>query len=412
MTKAHWVAIIVMVPAAAFLASGIYRRGDGELMNKTRGRRILYYRDPMHPSYKSDRPGKAPDCGMALEPVYEGTIAKTPSSITISPNRQEILGIRLGKAEQAGATRTIRTIGRVALDETRVFPIITGADGWVRRVFPHQTGSFVSKGEPLVTVYGREYMNTQRAYVYALRNQETALPVRAGDYQDDPKFALREARLNMENMGFNETQIQAVASTRQALLDVDLVAPADGVVISRNAYPQQRFERGAELFRIAEFNSVWVWADLFDRDASLIHSGSSARVFPPGQNGKPSSAIVSAALPRFDAEIRVNQVRLQVSNPGEALRPDMVVEVEFPVVFPSTLTVPEEAILDSGLQKIVFVKTGPGTFESRSIETGWHSDRRVQILRGLLPDEIIVVSGNFFLDSESRILHSTSQGHD
>ena len=366
-------------------------------------RRVLYYRDPMHPSYTSPNPGTAPDCGMALQPVYAEETESGPAPIHVGSQQGQIIGLRLGRVEKAAGTQTIRALGRVTVDESRIFPLIAAADGWVRKVFPNETGSFVRKGQPLVSIYGREYMNTERAYVYAVRALESALRVPAGDYQDDPRFALQEAKLNMQNMGFTEAQIEEVATTRQAVLEVNLCAAGDGLLIARNAFPQQRFERGAELFRIADVSRLWIVADVFGDDVNDIRPGGTARIAIADRPGALGSATVSDTLPKFDPETRAHQVRLSMPNPNLLLRPDMFVDVGFSIAVPPAPVVPSDAVIDSGLGKTVFVQTAPGQFEPRTVTTGRHFDGLVQILTGLAPGETVVVSGNFFLDSESRI---------
>ena len=407
MTRAKLIAIGGALASVAILAAAFAGHRPADPASP---RRILYYRDPMHPSYTSSRPGKAPDCGMALEPVYANDVSSRPGSIVVSPEQQQVLGVHLGQVERNSFTRTIRALGRVAPQENRLFPVIASADGWVRRVSGIQTGSVVRKGDPLVWIYGREYMNTQRAFVYALRSLETALRIPSGDYQDTPRFALQEARQNMQNMGFNEAQIEHIASSRQAVLEVELCTPSSGVVLARNAYPQQRFDRGAELFRIADLTEVWIVADLFGA-AESIHPGSSARITYPDHPGILGQATVIEALPRFDSDARAEQIRLRFANPALKLKPDMSLNVEFAIPMPVATIVPSDAVIDSGTDKTVFVQTTPGVFEPRSVETGFHFDGKIQILAGLKPGETIVVSGNFLLDSESRTRRGDA-GHD
>ena len=122
----------------------------------------------------------------------------------------------------------------------------------------------------------------------------------------------------------------------------------------------------------------------------------------PNQN-KTLWATVSDVLPEFDTVTRTLKVRLEVDNPEYALRPDMFVDVEFPLTLPETVTVPVEAVMDTGLKKMVFVDRGNGYFEPRKVETGWRFGDRVEILKGLKPGEKIVISGNFLIDSESRM---------
>ncbi|HSH68524.1 MAG TPA: efflux RND transporter periplasmic adaptor subunit, partial [Deferrisomatales bacterium] len=175
-----------------------------------------------------------------------------------------------------------------------------------------------------------------------------------------------------------------------------------GIVLARNAAPEQRFAKGEELYRIADLRKVWVLGDLFGADTQAAQAGLPATVTLPDQ-GRIFQGKVSQVEPVFDGETRTLKLRVEVDNPGEVLRPDMFVDVEIPIEVPSTLAVSVDAVLDSGLRKTVFVDLGDGHFEPRSVETGARFGDRVEIVRGLMEGEKIVVSANFLLDSESRM---------
>lgn len=404
--------VFSLLLAGTFLAGSFYSRAHDSHSAASTGRVIRCYRDPMHPSYTSDRPGTAPDCGMKLEPVYaeEAALPQNSTSpaaargmISVGPEKQQLIGAVRGSVERGPLTKTVRTLGRVAIDESRIFPVTAGADGVVRKVFPASTNTEVQIGQPLVAVYGREYVTAQRTLLYGLRAMETAPQAAALDYQDRPAFAVEEARLNLLDMGFGEAQVKQITRERKPLLDVLLVAPNSGIVMARNAFPEQRFNRGAELFRIADLSRVWIIADLFGEDARSIRAGASAGVSLPDAPQNKSQATVSGAQPRFNPTTRALTVRLEMANPHLLYRPDMFVDVEFSLGFPEVTSVPADAVLDSGLRKTVFVDHGNGMFEARAVETGSRFDGRVEIVRGLQPGESIVVSGNFLLDSESRM---------
>ena len=152
------------------------------------------------------------------------------------------------------------------------------------------------------------------------------------------------------------------------------MAPATGFIIARNVSPGQRFDKGAEWYRIADLSRVWVLADLFRNEAEYVRPGMKVRVTIP-ETKKTLNAVVSKVLPQFDPNSRTLKVRLELDNPGYALRPDMFVDVEFPVTLPAALTVPADAVLDSGLKKTVFVDRGNGLFEPREVETGLANGR-------------------------------------
>jgi Cu(I)/Ag(I) efflux system membrane fusion protein len=176
----------------------------------------------------------------------------------------------------------------------------------------------------------------------------------------------------------------------------------DGIVLKRSVSPGLTFDRGFELYRIADLSRVWILADVSRDQLPFIRRVASARITTTGES-RAVSATVSRSEPIFDEATLTLKVRLEASNPQRALKPGMFVDVEFPVDFPAALVVPAEAIVDSGLRKTVFVDCGNGSFEPRLVETGWRVGDDVEVTKGLVAGERIVVSGTFFVDSESRM---------
>ena len=400
--------ILVGVSTVSFHACS-NQAGDAGGATAGAARKILYYRDPMHPSYTSPVPGKAPDCGMDLEPVYTADAG----TITVGAGQQGLIGIRLGRVTAGRTTGTFQTLGRVAYDENRVFPVRTGCDGMVTRVFPGAaTGDSVRKGQPLASVYGRDFTTAQRSFLYALYASENPPPVRPGEDASQPVLTLQEARLLLANVGIGDAQIRSLTETRRVMLDIQVEAPADGVVVTRNVSPQQRFEKDVELFRIADLRHVWIIADLLGDDQALVLPGDTARVSVPGGSGPALTAKVSAALPRFDGGSRALKVRLEADNPHRTLSPDMFVDLAFPVALPEATTVPAESVVGSGPDAAVYVAGEGGAFTRRAVTTGWRFNGRVQILSGVSAGESIVVSGNALLEAESRMRRGDVGRHD
>ena len=405
--------LIVLVGAVSFLAGTTYRRQNPSAHASASGRRILYYRDPMHPAYKSDRPGIAPDCGMRLEPVYaepvqaganEAGVALPTGRVHISEDKQQLMGIRVEPAESSRSTNTLRVLGRVAADETRVYRINAATDGWIRETFPNTVGTLVKKDEKLLAFYSPEFLGAEQAYLYALSSLDR---FQASGKETPEQIKLTKANVqqavdSLRNMGMGDLQIQEMERTRELTQNIFVYAPATGFIVTRNVSLGQRFEKGTELYRIADLGRVWILADLFENDAQYIGQGLTARVSLPSEN-RVFTARVSDVLPLFDPDTRTMNLRLETKNSDYALRPGMFVDIEFPVNLPNSVTLPTDAVLDSGLRKIVFVERASGVFEPRLVDIGWRFGERVQIVHGLAPGEHVVVSGNFFVDSESRL---------
>jgi Cu(I)/Ag(I) efflux system membrane fusion protein len=228
--------------------------------------------------------------------------------------------------------------------------------------------------------------------------------LKSGMEANDQKRVEDSVRVNEEQLrllGMGEEQLAELSKTHRATSSINLVAPGEGIVLSRSISPQQRFEKGAELYRIADLRKVWIVADVHGEDGEF-RPGTRAKVTIP-ELGKSIEARVSSNTPLFDPTSRTLKLRLEADNPKLLLRPDMFVDVEFQAKAPAGLSVPAEAVLDSGMRKIVYVETGDGVFEPRPVEIASTYGDRVALAKGVAESDRIVVAGNFLLDSESRM---------
>jgi membrane fusion protein, copper/silver efflux system len=406
MNKPAAVGSLVLIALGAFVA-GRYS-GGSKSTSAPNVKRILYYVDPMHPSYKSDKPGTAPDCGMALDPVYEGEdlsskLQLPAGTVSIPSDKQKLIGVQVEPVEKNSGARLVRTTGRVVPDDNRVYRLMAGTDGWIVSLDDSPVGSVVKKDQSLAKFYSREFRNAQQAYLGSLASIDRIRSTR--DNEDTNRISDSSTRINEEQLrtlGMGDPQIKELGRTRQITGDIELVSPADGIVLSRGIYPQQRFERGTEFYRIADLSKVWILADVFGDEAQVLRPGMKVAV-NVRELAKTVYATVSASPPLFDSTSRTLKLRLEADNPGMLLRPDMFVDVEFRTPAPTGISVPAQAILDSGMQKIVYVQTGDGLFEPRTVELGSTFGSRVSVRRGLAEGDRVVTSGNFLIDSESRM---------
>jgi len=419
MNKPAAVGSLFVIALAAFV-TGRYS-GKSAQPNQPTAKRILYYVDPMHPAYKSDKPGIAPDCGMALEPVYEGEdlaskLQLPAGAVSITPEKQQLIGVRVEAAAKNSGSRLVRTTGRVTANENLVYKLMAGTDGWIQSLQDNPAGTVVKKDQLLATFYSREFRNAEQAYLGSLASIDRLKSVR--EAEDPNRISDSSIRINEEQLrtlGMSETQIRDLGKTRKVTGDITVVAPVDGIVLVRNISPAQRFEKGAELYRVADLQSVWILADLYADQAQLLRPGMRALVHVR-ELSKTVSAKVSDVPPLFDSGSRTLKLRLEADNPGMVLRPDMFVDVEFRTPAPAGISVPAAAVLDTGMQKLVYVETSDSVFEPRPIELGAAFGDRVSVKRGLAEGDRVVTSGNFLIDSESRMkpgsLQSVNQKHD
>jgi len=393
MKKVLFGAVLVVLLALSFVAGHWYTLRNADRKNST------------NPAHTSDKPEIASH-GMKTEPAGADDESMPPGAVRITPEKQQVIGVRTGVVEKAAVEHFIRTVGRVAPDEKRVYRLVAGVDGWIRETYNNDTGTLVKKDERLASFYSPQFRAAQLAYI-SLMSSSPDDRFHAGGRQalapsQQASVSLQTYIDALESLGMSEQQMKEIASTRQMTDRVFIMAPVTGFILARNVSPGQRFDKGTEWYRIADLSRVWVLADLFRSEAEYVRPGMKVRVTIP-ETSKTLHAVVSKVLPQFDAASRTLKVRLELDNPGYTLRPDMFVDVEIPITLPPAMAVPVDAVLDSGLRKTVFVDRGKGFFEPREVETGWRFANRVEIIKGLTPGERIVTSGTFLIDSESRL---------
>jgi RND family efflux transporter MFP subunit len=396
--------IVFVVGLGSFLAGRHSRNGSA-----VTGKRVLYYVDPMHPSYRSDKPGTAPDCGMALEAVYEGEQefeeqehSMNSRTVALSGEKRQMLGVQVETLKPASGTQTVVLSGRVMPNENAVYRILAGTDGLVLTLGDNAAGTQVSKDQILATVFTSDFLKAQQTFIFALKTLD-----RVKSSGHDPAEQIRSAEdqlsaaeSELRTFGMSELQIQELSKKRELTREVRIASPTSGVVLARNLTLQQRLSRGEELYRIANLDRVWILADL-PQDFPAPAPGSPLRVRIG--DGKTLAATVAAGIPLLDSASRTLKLRLAADNPGLILRPDMFVAVQATTHAPRGLSVSRDAIIDSGREKVAYVEVSDGVFEPRTIDAGAVFGDRVIVKSGLKEGDRVVVSGNFMLDSESRM---------
>jgi membrane fusion protein, copper/silver efflux system len=427
--KRFTVFLFVCALIGAAFGGGIWyaRRASAVAANAGPAERtILYWVDPMHPAYKSDKPGIAPDCGMKLVAVYadEQPVEKhadeqsaqhpdhnahaVAGEFQISPERQQLIGVVFSNAEMASGTETVRAVGRVVADETRITRIHPKIEGWIERTQVDFTGQLVAQGAPLLSIYSPELLASQQELLLAIRARES---MRGSGNQEaiaNAESLVAAARRRLELWDLSASQVEEVEKTRTPLRAVTLYSPAGGYVTARNAFPGQKVTPETELYAIADLNHVWIMADVFEADLGKIGLGQAALVTPASGPGGGFVARVSYIQPQIDPATRTLKVRLESDNPRLRLKPDMFVNVEFRIGLSGRVTVPADAVVNTGTSQTVFVDLGDGRLEPRSVELGERIGDRVQILRGLHTGERVVSSGTFLVDSEAKLKGGTT----
>lgn len=384
----------------------------------TKERKILYWEDAMNPAYKSDKPGKAPD-GMDLVPVYADEAPSTevlaPGTVKISPDRQQLIGVQYGQVTSQALARTIRTVGKVTYDETKVSRVQTKISGWIDRVYVDFTGRLVTRGQPLFSLYSPELVSTQQEFLLASRARDHLGTSSVKEIAANTASLYDSARERLRLWDISEAQITDLERRGTPVKTMTLYSPITGFVITRNAFPGQRVTPEGELYTIADLRTIWVLADVYEYEVPLIRLGQAATMTLPYLPGKTFTGRITYINPQFDNTTRTLKVRLEFPNPGEGLKPDMYANVDLRIDYGEHLAVPQEAVLDSGTEQIVFVAREGGYFEPRKVKLGPKVGTLYVVLAGLKAGEQVVTSANFLIDSESQLKSAlggmTAGGH-
>ena len=371
-------------------------------------RKILFYRDPMHPQYTSPKPGTAPDCGMDLVPVYEDEAAITVSvpgqaEVKISPERQQLIGVKTGVVARRALDRTIRAVGRGDYDERNLVHIHTRVEGWIKELFVDYTGQFVKKHQPMFTIYSPELVATQEEYLLALRAKRSLQDNPFQDVASDATSLLEAARRRLLLWEVSEDQIAALERTGKPLMEVAIVSHAAGFVIEKRALEGMRVAPGEDLYMIADLSDVWVYADIYEYELASVQVGQEATVTLTAYPGETFRGKVVYIYPYVEDQTRTAKVRVELPNPGWRLKPGMFANVEIQTKRGEGLVVPGSAVLDSGTRQVAFVDRGAGRFEPREVKLGGRAGEDFEVLAGLSEGERVITSASFLIDSESQI---------
>ena len=324
-------------------------------------------------------------------------------SVNVSPEKQQLVGIRTAVAEIRPLVKKIRTVGIVAYDETKVTQVFSKVDGWIEKLFVNYTGKLVERGEPLFTFYSPELVSTQEEYLLALRAKETLGSSSLKEISMGSDSLLEAARRRLALWDISEEQIEELQKNGQPKRTLTFFSPISGFVIKKDAVQGMKVMPDKELYTITDLSTVWVNADIYENELNNVRLGQRATITLSYFPGNKFSGKVTWISPVLEEKTRTTKVRLEFANRDFKLKPEMYANVEIEVDGGKKLAIPDEAVLDSGIRKIVFIDKGEGRYAPAEVKLGGKFDGYYEILSGLSPGERIIASASFLLDSESRL---------
>ncbi|MDE2999976.1 MAG: efflux RND transporter periplasmic adaptor subunit [Gemmatimonadota bacterium] len=406
MNTKHVIAAVLALGAGIVL--GIWLGGGEGTAPPETGPAV--YRCPMHPTVVSDRPAGCPVCGMDLvmdrpeRSGHEDGHGEESGEVRIDPSTVQNMGVRTRVVERMPVGRTVRTMGRVDYDETRMTDVNTKVTGWVEGLFVDFTGQEVKKGQPLLEIYSPELVAAQEEYLTALdyvRRLEDGGSVEA---LEGAKALLAAARQRLMYWDIAEAQIVALEQTRKAKRTMTIHSPQEGVVVHRAVYDGAHIKAGEHLYRIADLSSVWIHADIYEYELPWIMQGQSAEVTLAYAPGRVFEGVVSYIYPFLEPKTRTAKVRMIFDNPELELKPEMYATVKIRSEMANeAVVVPVQAVIRSGARSVVILDLGEGRFAPREVELGVEADSVYEVTQGLSGGERIVTSAQFLIDSESNL---------
>lgn len=323
--------------------------------------------------------------------------------VTIPMERLQTIGVRYEEVARRPLDKVIRTVGRVAVDERRLAKVTIKFHGWIDKLLVSATGDHVRKGQILFTIYSPDLVATQEEYLLAVQSRKQLGESEFPEVARGSKELLEATRRRLQLWDITDDHIRELEATGEVLKTLPIHSPMTGTVLKREALAGAHVDPGQELYSIADLSHVWVLADIYEYELAFVKKGQHAAVTLSYEPGTVLTGRLGFVYPTLDPKTRTAKVRFELDNPDEKLKPDMYANVELRVPLGSRLSVPEEAVIESGQKQVVFIHHGGGRLEPRLIKTGVKTQEFYEVVDGLKEGEHVVTSANFLIDSESRL---------
>jgi len=343
--------------------------------------------------------------GMTMESIQkQGKVQEVaPGTVQISPQRQQLIGVRIGTVEIKPLEKVIRTVGRVDYDEQKIVTVSLKVGGWIEDLYVDFTGKYVKKGEPLLTIYSPELVSTQEEYLLALKAKKSLTKSSFPEVASSGDSLAESAKRRLKLWDITDEEIKRLEESGQAKKTITLYAPFSGFVLEKSAYKGMNVMPGMALYKLADLSVVWLYADVYEYELPFIRLEQQASIQLTYLPGESFTGKVIYIYPALNPETRTAKVRFEFPNPHDRLKPEMYANVEIKVRLGRKLAVPEGAIINTGIRQMAIIDKGNGYFEPREVKVGSKVDDYYEVISGLKAGEKVVTSASFLVDSESNL---------
>ena len=455
LSNSTWIILLVLALSGQWVLNryDVWNKVFGPNTADTGGRTVAYWVAPMDPTYVSDKPGKSP-MGMDLVPVYEDeapvqapsqlnlegvarvdyyytcgmhphvretepgvcpicnmnlvrkNISRSakPGQVIIDPVTVQNIGVRSVPVEKIKLARTIRAVGHVTYDESRIRGVTTKISGWAEKLYVDFTGQQVKKGDPLIDIYSPELVTTQEEYLLALNFTGYFEGAAYSEVVEQSQNLLESTRKRLELWDITPEQIAELESTREVKKNMTLFSPISGIVRHRMITGGERVVPNMHLYEIADLSNIWVQAEIYEYELPWVKTGQAVTMTLTYYPGRKFTGNISFIYPYLNAETRTIRVRFEFNNQDMLLKPDMYTNVIIESVSEQeNFIIPVSSVIQSGERSVVILNLGEGKFEPREVILGIESDDYYAVLEGLSDNDRVVTSAQFLIDSESRL---------
>jgi Cu(I)/Ag(I) efflux system membrane fusion protein len=396
---------------------------------------IDYWTCTMHPSVHAANPGKCPICGMDLVPVLKKSGGESkqspaqaeqqtgggemrgmpgmpgmkpsemqggekPGEFVVPVERQQQIGVRYAKVERKPLRHTIRAVGLIVPDKKRNWQFVSRVDGYIQKLQITAPGELVEKDAPLLSIYSPDLLTSEREFVELLRMRDEA---KTKEARETPVRLIESAKRRLELWNVTPEQIAELERSRKASDTLMLLSPFRGVVQSVPIEQGKSVKIGDMLVEVADLGVVWVWAEFYENELSMLKLGQNFAITSKSYPGEKFEGTISVINPFLDEAKRTAKVRSDIANADFKLRPGMYVNAELEMDMGTALTVPVSAVMPTGTRNIVFVDKGEGKLEPRIVQVGAKYGDIYEVQGGLQENESVVASANFLIDAESKV---------
>lgn len=338
-----------------------------------------------------------------MQGMDTGGMGGMSGSMRLTADEIGTFGITFGTADVRPLEKTIRAVGLVAFDETRMAYVSPKFGGWVDELHVDFTGQPVRAGQPLLEVYSPELVTAQEELLLAVSLADSVGSSRIENVAGGARGLVESARRRLRYWDISDEQIDRLIETGQVRKTMTLYAPVSGIVMEKNVFEGQAFQPGHNLYMIADLSRVWVNAEVFEADAATVQEGMPAEITVSALPGQTLSGRIEYVYPTLEDQTRSLRARISIPNPSGRLKPGMYATVTLTADLGRVITVPSSAVLHSGERAIAFVDMGDGELMPHELRLGARGRELVQVLEGLEPGQRVVTSAQFLLDSESNL---------